>query len=190
MSLARTLERFPWKRALVGVGLALLGTACQSDKTYGYFSVKVTIADAPTPPAFLARIATCGVNVAGSDTDFAPLRCPQSALATLDIGSFEWSTASKGTVHFIVAMKDVAGNVLATGTSPDVAIVQNQTVNTSVVVNPIPAQLNPMTAPEPDGGADTAPTPDAAETPDVATADTGTADTSVGDTSATDGATD
>jgi hypothetical protein len=127
---------------LLGAALALLGVAgCESDVKYGYFSVKVTMADTATPE-ILARINSCGVNVEGDDIDFSALDCSLGHVSK-EVGTFEWSTTSTGTVRFLVTVKDVTGKDLGTGMSPDQRIVPDGTVPAVVVVNPTPEALKP-----------------------------------------------
>ena len=117
-------------------------TGCQSDTNYGYFTVNVTVADSATPE-FLGRIASCGVNVSGDDTDFAPLTCPAGRVTTKQIGSFEWSTTATGKVHFVVNIQDIAANPLGSGDSGEVAIQPGSNVAATVVITPIPKELLP-----------------------------------------------
>jgi hypothetical protein len=125
--------------------LALLGLgSCESDVKYGYFAVKVTLAD-NTTPEIRARINSCGVNVEGDDSDFSALNCVPGRITSNDLGTFEWSTTSTGTVRFRVTIKDVTGKDLALGVSPDQTIVPNGTVMAFVEAQPTPDALKPPT---------------------------------------------
>jgi hypothetical protein len=134
-------------KSLLGATLALAGVAgCESDVTYGYFAVKVTLADTTTPE-IMARINSCGVNVEGDDNDFSALNCGLGRVTSRDLGSFEWSTTSSGTVRFKVVVKDVTGKDLGIGMSPDQTILQNGTVMTFVEVKPTDEALKPPAMP-------------------------------------------
>jgi hypothetical protein len=127
----------------LGAALAFLGAAgCENDVTYSYVAVKVTVADAATP-YYLGRVKTCGVNVlVGQEIiDFAPLTCAAPATSK-EIGTFEWSTSSTGTVNFIVTINDASG-LSGTGDSGPVTIVPGGTTTATVVVNPDPKKLEP-----------------------------------------------
>jgi hypothetical protein len=128
---------------LLGAALALVGMAgCESDVKYGYFAVKVTLADT-MPTEVLARINSCGVNVEGDDADFSPLNCSLGKVTSRELGTFEWSTTSTGKVRFLVTIKDVTGKDLAVGMTPDQNIVPNGTVVASVEATPTAEALKP-----------------------------------------------
>jgi hypothetical protein len=128
---------------LLGATLALVGVAgCESDVKYGYFAVKVTLADT-MPAEVLARINSCGVNVEGDDTDFSALNCSLGKVTSRELGTFEWSTTSTGKVRFLVTIKDVTGKDLAIGMSPDQNIVPNGTVMAFVEAAPTAEALKP-----------------------------------------------
>ena len=126
------------------LGLALLAAAgCEKEVDYGYFSVRVTI-DQTATPAWLASVASCGVNVDGADEDFGSLTCVQGSVTSLDLGVFEWSTSAPGgAVQFTVTFKSATGQVLGTGKSPEVDISPGNTVTTGVSVVPTPESLKP-----------------------------------------------
>lgn len=134
----------PFRRALAIAGLALLALpACRNDVDYGYFSVKVTV-DPTADPAYLASIASCGVNVDGADVDFGSLACAEGSVTRHEIGTFEFSTdTSSGNVQFTVTLKNTVGRVLGTGKSAEVAISPGNTVTATVVVVPAPGTLMP-----------------------------------------------
>ena len=140
----RNLNRgwFPGGK-LLGAALALVGVAgCESDVKYGYFAVKVTLADT-MPADVLPRINSCGVNVEGDDTDFSALNCSLGKVTSREIGTFEWSTTSTGKVRFLVTIKDVTGKDLAIGMSPDQTILPNGTVMAFVEAAPTAEALKP-----------------------------------------------
>ena len=144
MNLRRYLSR-PVSRhgtKLLGAALALATASCESDVKYGYFAVKVTFASTATPE-ILARINSCGVNVEGADLDFSALDCGLGRVTSSELGTFEWSTTSTGTVHFRVTVKDVVGRDLGIGVSPDQTIQPNGTVMTFVEVVPTEEALKP-----------------------------------------------
>ena len=124
------------------LGLVLLaGSGCEEEVNYGYFAVRVTVDQTATDP-WLARVASCGVNVDGADVDFGSLACAEGTLNGPEVGVFEWSTSTtSGTVQFTVTFKSGIGNPLGSGRSPPVSISPGNTVETSVVVVPIPATL-------------------------------------------------
>jgi hypothetical protein len=115
--------------------LALLGTSCEDNINYGYFSVKVTLTEAATPE-YLARINACGANVTGADEDFSSLNCALGHVSSRDLGTFEWSTSATGKVKFTVRLTDVTQREIGIGMSEEVAIVPGSTVITNVVVTP------------------------------------------------------
>ena len=122
--------------------LALLFAGCESDVKYGYFAVKVTLAE-NTTPEIMARINSCGVNVEGDDSDFSPLDCSLGKVTSRELGTFEWSTTSTGKVRFNVVVKDAVGKDLGLGASADQMIVPNGTVMTFVEVKPTAEALKP-----------------------------------------------
>jgi hypothetical protein len=122
--------------------LLLSASGCESDVKYGYFAVKVTLADTTTPE-IMARINSCGVNVEGADSDFSALPCTLGGVTSRDLGTFEWSTTSMGAVRFKITIKDATGKDLALGTSPDQNIVPNGTVMTFVEAKPTEEALKP-----------------------------------------------
>jgi hypothetical protein len=135
--------------ALAGMGLAGLAgigglSSCGDDTTYSYFAVDVALNDMADAD-FLARIASCGVNVEGADSDFAPIAsCQPGAIRDRKLGTVEYSTAeSSGSVRFKVTVKDIAGMTLAEGTSSDVPITSGSVTRASVTVVPLPAALMP-----------------------------------------------
>ena len=133
--------------SMLVAALALLGSAaatgCDEDVKYGYFSVKVTIADTATPE-YLGRIASCGVNVEGSDTDFTPLLgCKRGQVTSKELGTLEWSTNTTGAVRFVVRLTDVTDTELGSGMTGDLTIIPDDTVTSSLVVTPTPAALMP-----------------------------------------------
>jgi hypothetical protein len=127
--------------ALLGIGVLALG-GCEEDVKYGYVAVTVTIADSATPD-YLNRVSACGVNVEGADTDFLTNIGCQVGRVNKNIGTFEWSTNTTGTVRFVVRLTDITNTEVGSGTSADVNIVPNNTVNANVVVTPTPASLMP-----------------------------------------------
>jgi hypothetical protein len=135
-----------FKRTLCGAaGLGLLALAgCEEDPQYSYFAVNVTFNEQASDE-ILSRIATCGANVEGADTDFvSDLGCRPGSVRGRELGRFEWvTTETSGNVRFRVMMKDIAGVVLAEGSSPDVPITVGTTTQTSVVAAPTPAALMP-----------------------------------------------
>ena len=154
--------------ALGGLGL-LAASGCEDDTKYAYFSVRVTIAE-PADAIFLARIARCGANVEGADSDFASLACAPAR--SRDLGTFEWSTAeTMGNVRFRVTLSDGIGTVLGEGVSTDVPIVIGATTPATVVVTPVP----PMTMPD-SGPADSAALPDSGVADSAPLPDSGAAD--------------
>lgn len=135
--------RFKQGAPMLGLALALAGAAgCENDVNYGYFSVKVTLADT-MPEEVLARISSCGANVEGDDLDFAPLDCRLGQVNSRDIGTFEWSTSSTGTVRFRITVKDITGKDLALGVSGDQRIVPGGTVPVTVEATPTEEALKP-----------------------------------------------
>ena len=126
------------------LALALLaGPGCQEDVDYGYFAVRVSV-DQTATDAWLARVAHCGVNVDGADVDFGFLTCAEGTLSGPEVGVFEWSTSTTGgTVQFTVTFKNAIGDTLGTGRSAEASISPGNTVETRVVVVPIPATLIP-----------------------------------------------
>jgi hypothetical protein len=139
------MKRTPLIFALPLSGALLLSAGCSEDPSYSYFRVDVTLDHAATTyPPYFDRIIACGANVEGSDIDFAPLSCRPGGPDGTQLGTFEWSTtATKGTVRFVVTVKDLAGHEIGRGTSSDVNIVSNGTANASVTVIPDPEALKP-----------------------------------------------
>jgi hypothetical protein len=135
----------PLARALVtatALGLCAL-PACQDDVDYGYFSVKVVV-DPSADADYLARIATCGVNVDGADVDFSSLACAEGRFTRHELGFFEWSTDTPtGNVQFTVTLKAASWDVLGIGMSAPAAIAPGRTVETIVTVVPAPGSLMP-----------------------------------------------
>jgi hypothetical protein len=128
---------------LLGLGLAAALPACQDEVDYGYFSVKVVV-DQTADTDYLARIATCGVNVDGADADFSSLACAEGRFTRHELGTFEWSTdTSNGSVQFTVTLKDSTWAILGTGTSDPAPIEPGRTVETRVLVKPAPGTLTP-----------------------------------------------
>jgi hypothetical protein len=129
--------------ALAGIGLGGIA-GCSDDTTYSYFAVDVALNDMADAD-FLDRIATCGVNVEGADTDFSPISiCQPGAVRDRKLGTVEYSTVeTTGTLRFKVTVKDVAGMTLAEGTSNDVPITSGALTRASVTVVPLPAALMP-----------------------------------------------
>jgi hypothetical protein len=142
----KALGRLGKTLALAGIGLAgLAGPAgCEDDTKYSYFAVDVALNDMADAD-FLARIASCGVNVEGADTDFAPIvSCQPGAIRDRKLGTVEYSTVeTSGTVRFKVTVKDIAGMTLAEGTSSDVPVTSGAVTRASVTVVPLPAALMP-----------------------------------------------
>ncbi|HEY0708038.1 MAG TPA: hypothetical protein VGG33_14640 [Polyangia bacterium] len=131
-------------RTAVAGALALLGlgvAGCEEDVNYGYFAVTVKIAETATPD-YLSRVASCGVNVEGADSDFTSLGC-QMGQVNLNLGTFEWSTNETGVVRFVVRLTDITGTEIGIGNSGDVTIVPGGTVPANVVVTPSEAALQP-----------------------------------------------
>jgi len=126
-------------------GLGLAGVAgCGDDTQYSYFSVDVALNDMADAD-FLARIATCGINVEGADTDFSPIPvCAPGAIRDRRLGTVEYSTVeTTGTVTFKVTVKDVAGMTLGEGTSNQVPVTSGSLTKATVTVVPLPAALMP-----------------------------------------------
>ena len=142
----KALGRLGKTLALAGIGVAGLAGlgGCEDDTKYSYFAVDVALNDMADAD-FLARIASCGVNVEGADTDFAPIGvCQPGAVRDRKLGTVEYSTVeTSGTVRFKVTVKDIAGMTLAEGTSSDVPITSGAVTRASVTVVPLPAALMP-----------------------------------------------
>ena len=141
----KRLRSFGKTLALAGVGLAGIGLGgCSDDTTYSYFAVDIALNDMADAD-FLDRISSCGVNVEGADTDFAPISiCQTGAVRDRKLGTVEYSTVeTTGTLRFKVTIKDVAGMTLAEGTSNDVPITSGALTRTSVTVVPLPSALMP-----------------------------------------------
>ncbi len=145
----KALGRLGKTLALAGIGVAGLAgigglSGCEDDTKYSYFAVDVALNDMADAD-FLARIASCGVNVEGADTDFAPIGvCQAGAVRDRKLGTVEYSTVeTSGTVRFKVTVKDIAGMTLAEGTSSDVPITSGAVTRASVTVVPLPAALMP-----------------------------------------------
>jgi hypothetical protein len=130
--------------ALAGLGLAGIGgvSGCEDDTQYSYFAIDVALNDMADAD-FLARIASCGVNVEGADTDFSSISiCQAGAVNDRKLGTVEYSTVeTTGTLRFKVTVKDVAGMPLAEGTSTDVPITSGSLTRASVTVVPLPGAL-------------------------------------------------
>jgi hypothetical protein len=133
-------------RLLCGGLLALGLLGCREEQVdYGYFAVRVSVDQTATEP-WLASVASCGVNVDGADVDFGSLACAEGSVTGPELGVFEWSTSTtSGTVQFTVTFKSGIGRTLGVGKSAQVAISPGNTVETTVVVVPIPETLIPPT---------------------------------------------
>jgi hypothetical protein len=138
------MTRIPLPPSLALGLLALLALpACRDPIDYGYFAVKVGV-DPTAPAEYLARIASCGVNVDGADVDFSSLICAEGSVTQHELGVFEWSTSTEsGTVTFTVTFEDGIGRFIGRGKSAEVAISPGRTVETTVTVTPDPAALVP-----------------------------------------------
>ena len=102
---------------------------------------------------FLARIASCGVNVldsGGAILDFASINCPEGQVRKHDLGVVDWSTTDPSLrVKLVVTLKDRATREIGKGMSRELAIVKNGTVTDSLQVDPLPDPMMPAA----DGGA-------------------------------------
>jgi hypothetical protein len=138
-----SIRRLGQTLALVGLGLAGIA-GCEDDTKYSYFAVDVALNDMADAD-FLARIASCGVNVEGADTDFSPIAvCSPGAIRDRKLGTVEYSTVeTTGTVRFKVTVKDIAGMTLAEGLSNDVPVTSGAVTRATVTIVPLPAALAP-----------------------------------------------
>jgi hypothetical protein len=115
--------------------LAVGSTACGGDVTYGYFHVDVKI-DKGISMDCLNRVYACAAKVSGASDDEGDLSCIKGAV-NYDFGAFEYSTRAKGTVKFTVVLMDVNRKEILTGDSPEVGIMPNASVNTTVTVKEV-----------------------------------------------------
>lgn len=124
------------RMARVGIGLGLLGLlGCGEDVTYGYFHVDVKI-DKGVSMDCLNRVYACAAKVSGAASDEGDLACVKGSV-NYDFGAFEYSTRANGAVKFSVVLMDVNRKEILAGDSPEVGIMPNASVSTTVTVKEV-----------------------------------------------------